>query len=102
MAPVLQTTESDMMSRTALAMRNMGLCDYYMAIGKPDKAFETSKIYLELRNTTERSDKIDPTTITEHLQHLWLCIRSGIYEGFDENISKFKRLLDTMRNQQNL
>lgn len=100
MAPVLKTTESDMMSRTALAMRNMGLCDYYMAIGEPEKAFETSKIYLELRNTTERSDKIDTTTIAEHLQHLWLCIRGGIYEGFEENINNFKTLLDKIRNQQ--
>lgn len=100
MAPVLKTTESDMMSRTALAMRNMGLCDYYMAIGEPEKAFETSKIYLELRNTTGRSDKIDTTTIAEHLQHLWLCIRSGIYKGFEDNINKFKTLLDKIRNQQ--
>jgi hypothetical protein len=98
MTPVLKTTESDMMSRTALAMRNMGLCDYYMAIGKPEKAFETSKVYLELRSS--HSDKIDTTTIAEHLQHLWLCIRSGIYKGFEENINKFKILLDTIRNQQ--
>jgi hypothetical protein len=100
MAPVLQTKESDMMSRTALAMRNMGLCDYYMAIGKPEKAFETSKVYLDLRKNARDHDKIDPTTISEHLQHLWLCLRSGIYEGFEENISKFKTLLDTIRNQQ--
>ena len=98
MAPVLKTTESDMMSRTALAMRNMGLCDYYMAIGKPEKAFETSKVYLEL--SAGHSDKTDTTTIAEQLQHLWLCIRSGIYKGFEENINKFKTLLDTIRNQQ--
>ncbi len=98
MTPVLNTTESDMMSRTALAMRNMGLCDYYMAIGKPEKAFETSKVYLELR--TSHSDKIDTTTIAEYLQHLWLCIRSGIYKGFEENINKFKTLIDKIHNQQ--
>jgi hypothetical protein len=100
MAPVLQTKESDMMSRTALAMRNMGLCDYYMAIGRPKKAFETSKVYLELRKTAGRSDKIDTTSISEHLQHLWLCVRSGIYEGFEENIQKFKVLIDEVRNKQ--
>ena len=99
MTPVLKTKESDMMSRTALAMRNMGLCDYYMAIGKPEKAFETSKVYLELRKNAG-SDKIDTTTISEHLQHLSLCIRSGIYEGFEENIHKFKTLIDTIHNQQ--
>ena len=60
----------------------------------------TSKIYLELRTTTDRSDKIDTTTISEHLQHLWLCIRSGIYIGFEENINKFKTFLNTIRNQQ--
>jgi len=100
MAPVLQTSESEMMSRTALAMRNMGLCDYYMAVGKPEKAFETSKQYLSLRMNAGGSDKIDTTTIAEHLQHIWLCIRSGIYEGFEENISKFKILLDTILNKQ--
>lgn len=98
MSPVLKTKESDMMSRTALAMRTMGLCDYYMAIGKPGKAFEISKVHLDL--SAGRSDKIDTTTISEHAQHLWLCIRSGIYEGFDENINKFKTLLGTMRNKQ--
>ncbi|HMK02590.1 MAG TPA: hypothetical protein VK489_00280 [Ferruginibacter sp.] len=100
MAPVLKTKETDMMSRTALAMRNMGLCDYYMAIGRPEKAFETSKVYLELRKNAGSSDKIDATAIAENLQHLWLCIRSGIYEEFEDNIEKFKVLLSTIKNQQ--
>lgn len=99
MAPVLKTKESDMMSRTALAMRNMGLCDYYVAIGKPRKAFETSKIYLDLRSNAG-SDKIDTTTISEHLQHLTLCVRSGIYEGLEENLDTFKTLIDKIRNRQ--
>ncbi|MEO5781839.1 MAG: hypothetical protein ABIQ07_01125 [Ginsengibacter sp.] len=99
MAPVLKTKESDMMSRTALAMRNMGLCDYYMAIGKPEKAFETSKTYLYLRKNAG-SDKIDTTTISEHLEHLGLCVRSGIYEGFEESLHKFKKLIDPIRNKQ--
>jgi hypothetical protein len=100
MTPVLKTKETDMMSRTALGLRNMGLCDYYMAIGKPRKAFEISKTYLEIRKNAGGADKIDTGILTEHLQHLWLCIRSGIYEGFEENISKFKTLIDPIRNQQ--
>jgi hypothetical protein len=100
MMPVLKTKETDMMSRTALGLRNMGLCDYYMAIGKPRKAFEISKTYLEVRKNAGGADKIDSGILTEHLQHLWLCVRSGIYEGFEENISKFKALIDPIRNQQ--
>lgn len=100
MMPVLKTKETDMMSRTALGLRNMGLCDYYMAIGKPRKAFELSKTYLEVRKNAGGADKIDTGILTEHLQHLWLCVRSGIYEGFEENISKFKALIDPIRNQQ--
>lgn len=100
MMPVLKTKETDMMSRTALGLRNMGLCDYYMAIGKPRKAFEISKTYLKVRKNAGGADKIDSGILTEHLQHLWLCVRSGIYEGFEENISKFKALIDPIRNQQ--
>jgi hypothetical protein len=100
MAPVLKTGESDMMSRTALGLRNMGLCDYYMAIGKPREAFRISKTYLEMRKNAGGADKLDAGILTEHLQHLWLCVRSGIYEGFEENLSKFKALIDPIRNQQ--
>ncbi|MEO5561914.1 MAG: hypothetical protein ABIR18_00740, partial [Chitinophagaceae bacterium] len=82
MAPVLKTSEADMLSRTAMGLRNMGLCDYYMAIGKPAKAFEISKTYLETRKNAGGAEKIDSGIITEHLQHLWLSVRSGIYEGF--------------------
>jgi hypothetical protein len=98
MAPVLETKESDMMSRTALAMRSMGLCDYYTAIGKPQKAFEVSKVFLELRKNS--GDKIDTTTISEYLQHLILSIRNGIYEGFEENMGKFRTMIYTVRNKQ--
>jgi hypothetical protein len=100
MMPVLQTKETDMMSRTALGLRSMGLCDYYMAVGKPVKAFEVSKTYLEIRKSAGGSEKIDSGILSEHLQHLWLCVRSGIYEGFEENISKFKTLLDKVHNHQ--
>ncbi len=99
MHPVLQTTESEMLSRTALALRNLGLCDYYMAIGETEKAFETSKKYLEL-GKTGTGDRTDTTTISENVQHLWLCIRSGIYGDFEERINDFKKMLDTIRNQQ--
>jgi hypothetical protein len=100
MMPVLKTKETDMMSRTALGLRNMGLCDYYMAIGKPGKAFDISKTYLEIRKNAGGSDKIDSGILTEHLQHIWLCVRSGIYEGFEENIIKFKALIEPIRNVQ--
>jgi len=100
MKPVLQTTENDMMSRTALGLRNMGLCDYYMAIGNPRKAFEISKTYLETRKNAGGAEKIDSGILTEHLQHLWLCVRSGIYDSFEENINRFKTLIDPIRNQQ--
>jgi len=99
MQPVLQTSESDMLSRTALALRNLGLCDYYMAVGEPKKAFETSKKYLEL-GKSGTGDRTDTTTISENAQHLWLCIRSGIYMEFEEHINDFKKMLDTIRNQQ--
>jgi hypothetical protein len=99
MQPVLQTTESEMLSRTALALRNLGLCDYYMAIGEPEKAFETSKKYLEL-GKTGTGDRTDTTAISENAQHLWLCIRSGIYGDFEERINDFKKMLDSIRNQQ--
>ncbi|HMI78475.1 MAG TPA: hypothetical protein VK484_06755 [Ferruginibacter sp.] len=100
MLPVLKTKETDMMSRTALGLRNMGLCDYYMAIGKPGKAFEISKTFLETRKNAGGAEKIDSGILTEHLQHLWLSVRSGIYESFEENINKFKTLIDPIRNQQ--
>ena len=100
MMPVLKTKKIDMMSRTALGLRSMGLCDYYMAIGKPAKAFELSKTYLEIRKNTGGSEKIDSGILSEHLQHLWLCVRSGIYEGFEEHIIKFKTLLDKVHDHQ--
>jgi hypothetical protein len=89
MMPVLKTKEAGMMSRTALGLRNVGLCDYYMAIGKPGKAFEISKTYLETRKNAGSAEKIDSGILTEHLQHLWLSLRSGIYEGFEEANSKY-------------
>jgi hypothetical protein len=100
MAPVLKTSEAAMLSRTAMGLRSMGLCDYYMAIGKPAKAFEISKTYLETRKNAGGAEKIDSGILTEHLQHLWLSVRSGIYEGFEENINRFKTLIDPIRNQQ--
>lgn len=100
MMPVLKTKETDMMSRTALGLRSMGLCDYYMAVGKPAKAFEVSKTYLEIRESAGRPVKVDAGILSEHLQHLWLCVRSGIYDGFEENMIKFKTLIDTVQNHQ--
>lgn len=100
MNPVLKTKESDMLSRTALAMRKLGLCDYYMAIGKPQKAFEISKMHLELSLKEGNADKIDTTTISEYQQHMWLALSNGIYEGFEENMRKFKSMIDTVHNQQ--
>jgi len=100
MMPVLKTKETDMMSRTALGLRSMGLCDYYMAIGKPVKAFEVSKSYLEIIGNTDGLEKIESAILSEHLQHLWLCVRSRIYEGFEEHIIKFKTLLDKVHNHQ--
>ncbi|HEV7779769.1 MAG TPA: hypothetical protein VGO58_00805 [Chitinophagaceae bacterium] len=100
MAPVLKTSESDMLSRTAMGLRSLGLCDYYMAIGKPMEAFRISKTYLETRKNAGGAEKIDTGILTEHLQHLWLSVRSGIYEDFEENINKFKTLIDPIRNRQ--
>lgn len=99
MAPVLKTTEADMMSRTALSLRNMGLGDYYMAIGNPEKAFKTSRTFLELRKNAGY-DKIDTTTISENLHHIALCINCGIYEGFEDALSNFKILLNGISNHQ--
>jgi hypothetical protein len=100
MAPVLKTRESDMLSRTAMGLRSLGLCDYYMAIGKPMQAFKISKTYLETRKNAGSAEKIDSGILTEHAQHLWLSLRSGIYEGFEENINKFKMLIDPIRSRQ--
>ncbi len=99
MAPVLQSKESDMLSRTALAMRSMGLCDYYTAIGEPEKAILHSKTYLNLRQAAV-SDKIDTTTLSEHAGHIWLCLRSGILEGVEDNLQKFKAMIEPIRNRQ--
>ncbi|MEO6453779.1 MAG: hypothetical protein ABIN97_06910 [Ginsengibacter sp.] len=99
-APLLKTTETDMLSRTALSNRNTTLCDYYLATGQPKKAFETSKIYLELRKNAGRNDKLEMLTLNEYLQHSVICIRSGIYEGFEENMIRFKSLIDTIRNKE--
>lgn len=97
--PLLQTTEADMLSRSALSMRNMTLCDYYLAIGQPKKAFETSKMYLELRKNAGSNDKLDMITLNEYFQHSVICIRSGFFKGFKENIQQYKLLLDTVRNK---
>lgn len=98
-APLLKTTEADMLSRTALGLRNIALCDYYLAIGKPKKAFETSKIYLELRKNAGSNDKLDFQTLNEHFQHIVICIRSGFFDGFESNMMEYKSLLDTIRNK---
>lgn len=99
-APLLKTTEADMLSRTALSMRNLALCDYYLAVGEPKKAFETSKIYLELRKNAGSNDKLDTLTINEYFQHSVICVRSGFFEGFEENIKLYKSLIDTVRNKE--
>ncbi len=99
-APVLKTTEADMLSRTALGLRNIALCDYYLAIGQPKKAFETSKIHLELRKTAGSNDKLDFQTLNEYLQHIIISIRSGFFEGFEENAKRYKDLLGTVRNKE--
>jgi tetratricopeptide (TPR) repeat protein len=99
MAPLLKTTEADMLSRTALGMRNMALCDYYMAIGQPDKAIKISHIYLELRKNAGSSDKTEMQTLSEYAMHLNLCIRSGIYDGFEENLAHYKTFVDAIRNK---
>jgi hypothetical protein len=98
--PVLKSSENDMLSRTALGMRNLTLCDYYMATGQPKKAFETSKIYLELRKNAGGNDKLDLQTLNEYLQHIILSVRSGYFEGFEDNMLYYKTLLDTIRNKE--
>ncbi|MEP6712487.1 MAG: hypothetical protein ABJA37_08735 [Ferruginibacter sp.] len=99
-APLLKTTEADMLSRTALGMRNVTLCDYYLATGQPKKAFETSKIYLELRKNAGSNDKLDLQTLNEYFQHIAISVRSGFFEGFEENAKQYKILLDTVRNKE--
>jgi len=99
-APLLNTTEADMLSRTALTMRNLALCDYYLAVGEPKKAFETSKIYLELRKNAGSNDKLDTLTINEYFQHSVICVRSGFFEGFEENMKLYKSLVDTVHNKE--
>lgn len=99
-APVLQASEADMLSRTALGMRNIVQCDYYLAIGQPQKAFEISKIYLELRKNAGSNDKLDLQTLNEYFQHITLSIRSGFFEGFEENANQYKSLLNTVRNKE--
>ncbi|MEP6677359.1 MAG: hypothetical protein ABJA78_19520 [Ferruginibacter sp.] len=99
-SPLLKTTEADMLSRTALGMRNLILCDYYLAIGKSDKAFETSKIHLELRKNAGSNDKLDLQTLNEYFQHIAISIRSGIFTDFEENARQYKSLLDTVRNKE--
>jgi len=99
-APLLKTTEADMLSRTALGLRNVTLCDYYLAIGQPKKAFETSKIYLELRKNAGSNDKLDLQTLNEYFQHITISVRSGFFEGFEENARLYKILLDTVRNRE--
>lgn len=97
-APLLKTRESDMLSRTALGMRNMALCDYYTAMGMFGKAFETSRIYLELRENAGRTDKVDTQTIAEYAQHLWLAVRAGRYDDFDLHLDRYKRFVDEITN----
>ena len=99
-APLLKTTEADMLSRTALSMRNLTLCDYYLAIGEPKKAFETSRIYLELRKNAGSNNKLDTLTINEYFQHSVICVRSGFFNGFEENMKRYKSLIDTIRNKE--
>ena len=98
-APLLETTEKDMLSRTALGLRNMALCDYYMATGQLKKAFDTSTIYLELRKSAGRTNKVETQTISEYGQHLWLCVRSGFYAGFEENLAKYKSFIDEIHDK---
>ncbi|MGB4770210.1 MAG: hypothetical protein WBP58_02050 [Chitinophagaceae bacterium] len=97
-APLLKTRESDMLSRTALGMRNMALCDYYTAMGMFGKAFETSRIYLELRENAGRTDKVDTQTIAEYAQHLWLAVRAGRYDDFDVHLERYKHFVDEITN----
>jgi len=99
-APVLKSSEKDMLSRTALGMRNLTLCDYYMATGQPKKAFETSKIYLELRKNAGSNDKLDLQTLNKYLRHIILSVRSGYFEGFEDNMLYYKTLPDTIRNKE--
>ena len=100
MMPVLKTKETDMMSQTALGLRSMGLVDYYMAIGKPSKAFEVSKAYLDWRKKEGWHRKVSSDILIESQQHLWLCVRSGIFEGFVENLRQLKTLNDSVTNKQ--
>jgi hypothetical protein len=97
--PLLHTTEAGMLSRTALGMRNVTLCDYYLAIGQPKKAFETSKVYLELRKNAGGNDKLDLQTLNEYLQHIVISIRSGVYENFESDMMEYKAMIDTIRNR---
>lgn len=97
-APLLKTKESDMLSRTALGMRNMALCDYYSAMSMFGKAFETSRVYLELRENAGRADKVDTQTIAEYAQHLWLAVRAGRYDDFDIHLARYKSFVDEITN----
>lgn len=97
-APLLKTTEKDMLSRTALGMRNMALCDYYTAIGLSGKAFETSRVYLELRTNAGSTDKVDTQTIAEYAQHLWLAVRAGRFDDFDMHLARYKQFVDEITN----
>ncbi len=99
-SPLLETTENDMLSRTALSIRKLALCDYYFAIGQPEKAFNTSKIYLELRKNAGSNDKLDMLTLYEYAMHSKIAISTGIFESFEENMKVYKSLLDTVRNKQ--
>jgi len=98
-APLLKTTEEAMLSRTALSIRKLALCDYYLAVGQPHEAFETSKIYLKLRKNAGSNDKLDILTLYEYGVHMKICVSSGCFENFEEEMKKYKLLLDTVRNK---
>jgi hypothetical protein len=98
--PLLQTTETEMSSRTALSMRNMALCDYYTAVGQPGKAIETSRRYLELRKNAGSLDKTDWITASEYVQYLWLSVRSGIFHDFEEYLRNYKLFSDKIRHKE--
>lgn len=99
-APLLKESEDDMLSRTALSIRKLTLCDYYLAIGQPKRAVETSKIHLELRKNAGTNDKLDMLTLYEYAQHIKVCISSNFFYGFEESMIKYKSILDSVRNKQ--
>lgn len=96
--PLLGMSKQQLLSRTAEGLYNMAMSDYYMAMGKVEKALQHLSDYITRQTFPTDTSKIEIQYLNEYSYYFNVSLRSRYFEGFDEHLQRFRSLISHRNN----